>query len=212
MPMRNFRTAPVKEKVDVSINLVTGRVGRFWDRHILPVVQQANPGRTGYRWGTIVQYFPLLTRVAFGWAARSYTLAVYTAGAGNNAVLSGLMTLVEGAIFPGSTDQCVYVWFLQSAPDAYILNNGSKLTPRSGEALLDAAIVASFQAGFQGRILLHADPSGGNGLLEYYTNFGLTPLPQNVPISISTKKNDGRYFVADSQTAAFIANRHNRYR
>jgi hypothetical protein len=34
---------------------------------------------------------------------------------------------------------------------------GGKLVPRAGEVLLDAAVVASFRAGFEGRVLLYFD-------------------------------------------------------
>lgn len=207
--MGNFRSAPVKQKVDVSIIAATGSIAKFWDKDVRPT---AKAGRTAYRWTSIVRYYPFLARTAFGWAAQCYSLAIFTPSQNNAPILTGLMSLVEGATFPGSTDKCVYVWFLQSAPDAYILSKGAALTPRSGEALLDAAMVASQKAGYDGRILLHADPSGGQGLIDYYANFGLTRLPNNVPVGIATKQNDGRYFVADSATASFLINRHNRYR
>jgi hypothetical protein len=177
-----------------------------------PSVQMVKPGRTGFRWYPIVRYLPYSVKLAFSWVAKCYSLAIYTQDLNKNPILAGLMTLVEGAVFPGSTDKCVYVWFLQSAPDAYILSKGSPLTPRSGEALLDAALVASVGAGYDGRILLHAAPSGGQALMDYYTNFGLKQLPSNIPVGIATKKNDGRYFVADGATATFLMNRNVRYR
>lgn len=77
---------------------------------------------------------------------------------------------------------------------------------------LDAAIVASIEAGFEGRLLLHADPAGGQELFDYYTYFGLKSLDASLPIDILRATNDGRYFYADEKTAAYIVRRNKRYR
>lgn len=211
--MNHFKKAPVKNKAPIKVVLAHAKDGGDWDKHIRPVIRAKNPGRTAFRWKWIVKYLPYGTRIAFGWAAKRYTaLKAMTPGANNVAALSGLIAMVEGVQYPLENKKCLYVWFLESAPDTYITGKGADLVPKSGEALLDAAIVTSIKAGFEGRLLLHADPAGGQDLLDYYTHFGLKSVDPSLPINIRRATNDGRYFYADEQTAAYIVRRNNRYR
>ncbi|WP_115534899.1 hypothetical protein [Trinickia dinghuensis] len=212
--MRTIRNAPVKNKIPVSVELAGVDDGAIWDREIRPVELHHHPGRTSFRWRRSIRYLPLLKRLAFGPKAKTcYALSAQTSGHDEEAVLAGLVLLVEGAAFPPDKyKQCVYVWYLGSAPDAYMRSRGVELIPRAGEVLIDAAIQASITAGFEGRIYLHAARSGGQGLLDYYRGVGLSPLCCGVPIPQVRSRNDGRYFVADEQTARYIVRRNERNR
>ena len=78
--------------------------------------------------------------------------------------------------------------------------------PALGRVLLDIAIVLSQNAGFDGKIGLHAAAAGGEALLAMYENCGLTRLPAvaTLPQPIH-RNNDGRYFYADEVVAEFLA-------
>ena len=73
---------------------------------------------------------------------------------------------------------------------------------RLGEATLDIAVTHSMNNGMAGRIGLHADDAGGDGLLAWYRDRGLTRLPPDARLPRSFSRNDGRYFYFSMAAAA----------
>lgn len=211
MTEKTLTKAPVKNTASVMVTLAGPDEAKVWDKEVAPVLATEYPGRTQFGWRSTLRLNPLIRKPTFGLqTGPCYGLALYSELPADNVVLTGMLLVVENVIFPPTKERCLYVWFLQSAPDAYILGKGGVLLPKSGAVLLDAAIVASVNAGFEGRILLHADPSGGKDLMKYYANFGLASLDASLPVAITLKKNDGRYFYADKAIAETILKRNKR--
>lgn len=156
---------------------------------------------------------PYLRHAIFpGYPLDAYALKLVTADRDGFEVLAGLMLVVEGVKFPLSNDKCLYVWYLAGAPEAYLESENVLLMPKVSDVLLHAALVASQKARFGGRMFLHADPSGADGLLKVYDKVGLKRVDSTVNLAISFRKNDGRYFYADKPIAAEIIRRNNRFR
>lgn len=99
-------------------------------------------------------------------------------------------------------------WFLADAPsEAYV---GVLKCPKVREvasALLDCGIQASKDSGQDGSFLLHADPSGGDRLKDFYrVNCRMTQLPPNGPpvtLVFRRGKTDEYFHFDASQAAAF---------
>jgi hypothetical protein len=100
-----------------------------------------------------------------------------------------------------------FVWFI-SAADSDVLKNhfGVSDPPSLGRILLDSPILLSQNAGFSGRIGLHAAVLGGARLVAFYVKSGLLNLPATAPLPPSiTRKNDGRFFYANEAVAEALA-------
>lgn len=100
-----------------------------------------------------------------------------------------------------------FVWFM-SAADAQVLaaDFGMSHPPALGRVLVDNAIVLSQNAGLEGRMGLHAAPTGGEGLLVMYSRCGLMRLPASAALPASVRRaNDGRFFYADEVVAEALA-------
>ena len=99
-------------------------------------------------------------------------------------------------------------WFLADAPaEAYV---GILKCPKVREvasALLECGIQASKDSGQDGSFLLHADPSGGDRLKDFYRlNCRMTQLPPNGPpvtLVFRRGKTDEYFHFDASQAAAF---------
>lgn len=218
--MTNFISqAPVKNKIEVIVSLADFSDGWHWDREIRPVLMKQFPGRTNYRWSGIIGAMPYLRKVAFGLESSDvYALGLFVRTPDDVEVLAGLTLLAEGVVFPNApSEKCVYVWFLQAAPEEYLRAKGLTLIPKVGEVLLDSAIVSSMEAGLGGRVLLHAAPSGGSALMDVYGNFGLHQVDKSKKVAIRSSDNplrcvhnDGRFFYADEPTAEYIVRKNKR--
>jgi hypothetical protein len=100
-----------------------------------------------------------------------------------------------------------FVWFISAADPGILKSNfGMSHPPALGRVLLDNAIVLSQNAGFGGRIGLHAAQAGGQSLLKLYGACGLKRLPATAELPANVRrKNDGRFFYADEARAEELA-------
>jgi hypothetical protein len=120
----------------------------------------------------------------------------------------GMSILIEAysyldALRPGDSH---FVWFMSAADAGVLAELGLSHPPALGRALLDNAIVLSQNAGFGGRMGLHAAVAGGNALLKVYERCGLLNLPQAAELPPSVRRpNDGRFFYADEGLAETLA-------
>jgi len=117
--------------------------------------------------------------------------------------------VIEGYPHLDVTDrsQSNFVWFI-SAADSDVLkhHHGVSEPPSLGRVLIDCAIVSSENAGFNGRIGLHASGNGGQRLLEFYVKRGLIRLAETAHLPISVRRrNDGRFFYATANVAKNLA-------
>jgi hypothetical protein len=124
-------------------------------------------------------------------------------------VRAGMSILIEQ--YPhldmGTGGDSHFVWFISSADSAVLRTDFSVSDPPAlGRVLLDNAIVLSQNAGFGGRIGLHAAVSGGSGLLAVYLTCGLRQLAATAPLPPAVRRtNDGRFFYADDLRAEILA-------
>jgi len=96
-----------------------------------------------------------------------------------------------------------FTWFLTTAPEAALLTipeyrlSEDTLPRRLGTITLDVAITHSLNHLARGRVSLHADPKGGQPLLEWYQTRGMTVLPPDRKLPVGPRRlfapSDGRY-------------------
>ena len=105
--------------------------------------------------------------------------------------------------------EATFAWFLAAADAKRISEEfGVSHRPSLGRVLLDNAMVLSVSAGFEGRIGLHAAPSGAQALVDLYRACGLLQLPAGVALPDPIRRdNDGRFFYTDAATAETLVTR-----
>jgi hypothetical protein len=96
-----------------------------------------------------------------------------------------------------------FTWYLTTAPDEALLNiadyrlQEDELPKRLGTIALDVSVTHSLNHVARGRMSLHSDPMGGNWLLEWYQNRGMTVLPEDEKLPFGPRRlfkpNDGHY-------------------
>jgi antirestriction protein ArdC/phage/plasmid primase-like uncharacterized protein len=91
-----------------------------------------------------------------------------------------------------------FIWYVQKAPKEYLEKNNiteKKFDVKIATAILDTAVTLSLNGLPGGNVLLHADPKGGDFLLDFYSKQGFKKIPLEAGERISvTRANDGRYF------------------
>ncbi len=117
----------------------------------------------------------------------------------------------------------VYVWYLSTAPRSISSAtgvDGSPCTPGLvGKAALDVALCVSQASDGGGRLWLHADPNGGDSLIQWYgldahatriPDIGLPFLPGDG--IRGARPNDHRYFAFTDETALWATQQHTHFR
>jgi len=87
------------------------------------------------------------------------------------------------------------IWYVQKAPKEYLIKcgiNEKEFDIKISKAILDVSLTSSLKE--SGNLLLHADPKGGNKLLEFYKQEGFRQLPKEQGRISASRGNDGRYF------------------
>ena len=91
-----------------------------------------------------------------------------------------------------------FIWYVQKAPKEYLEKNNiteKEFDVKIATAILDTAVTLSLNGLPGGNVLLHADPKGGDFLLDFYSKQGFKQIPLEAGERISvTRANDGRYF------------------
>lgn len=102
-----------------------------------------------------------------------------------------------------------FVWYLSDAPAEHYAQLQVDRVIGVAATLLDMSIQTRTDLGLDRCTILHADPHGGDGLLNFYTGkCNMIQLPRGQGISPMRPRwrNDGRYFSMDNATAlAFCA-------
>ncbi|MTV41301.1 hypothetical protein [Duganella radicis] len=211
MQARFIKRLPLHEKesfLNVRVRQCDASDAHNWKRLIQPHV---GPARPDAKWN-----WPWL----FWQAGKSEALfkrvpslfCIEIAGSGGKAVPLAMMMLSEGyPALDGGYTPCVYIWYAAAAPGAALKALGAPPDKLSMilEALLDTAIQRSYELGYDGRVGLHADPSGGEQLFSKYRDKArMTPLLGNASLTVARKmkRNDGRYFWTDPKLAQSLSN------
>ncbi len=118
----------------------------------------------------------------------------------------------------------VFVWYLSPAPASYFtqyLHYPEEESPRESHLMaigMDVAVTHSYNCGLSGLVGLHADKSGGDALMNWYSDplkggMSLLPKGQALPPGFRRLRgNDGRYFYHDEGTAKSASKRMDIYR
>ncbi len=105
----------------------------------------------------------------------------------------------------GTPEPTGFVWYVQKAPKTFLLENNideKSFDVKIATAILDTAVTMSLNGESKGKVLLHADPKGGDFLMQFYEKEGFKNIPLSSGDKISLHRdNDGRYFWMDSQSA-----------
>jgi len=210
-PRRFVRFAPSKgdkhRLVDIRVTDMTASDALWWDTRLGPKHARITT-RADRLWSWSV-LLPMCHLVQLAKRRFCRPLVIWARVDSGRFLRSGMSILIEeypylDIDYPGSSH---FVWFI-SAADAEVLSSdfGMSHAPALGRVLLDNAIVLSQNAGFAGRIGLHAATAGGDTLLKVYGRCGLINLPAKAALPpYVRRKNDGRFFYADEPAAEALA-------
>lgn len=178
---------------------------RQWQRDVQPHIRKL-PKQVGqdWKWPNLVTATQSFERLM----GRRATYVQLVMERGLAAVPIAQMILSVGYPFLAAREKSsVYLWYLARAPETY-LNQFGIPKIRVMPYLVDTAIQISFQAGFQGRVCLHAASSGNrfydDQLFDAYQVAGMVQLPPHKSVGLS-KSNDGRYFTCDESKALALS-------
>lgn len=213
-----------EHEVEIRPTPLNARIAGFWHLNIQPEIRRQSVVR--YRADERWNWLTLLTLALSGAMQKKtcWGLALMVHAANGRMVPAALSLQIDG-LAPKELDQRrrtlqqhdkhAYLWFMATAPREALLRAGVPHPPRLGRIAVDSAMVASEQAGFQGRIWLHASDCHGNSaaaarLYKFYEqDCKLCPLGSKAyrfteaPVR---RKNDGRHFRADEGLARVLYN------
>jgi hypothetical protein len=209
MPGQFVRRLPTATGfADVRVREADYRLAAAWDRDVqAPYIAGSDRIDARWRWRTLY-----LRSLALEMAAgrRLAYLQLVTPTASGGAFPLGQLLLADG--FPCPPDDrrsCAFLWYLAGAPEAAVRAAGAEPRKAILAALVDATIQFSYLAGYDGRICLHASPDGTAAqqreLAERYERAGLQRTTETRIGRL--RRNDGRYFYADEQTAMLMSNK-----
>jgi hypothetical protein len=210
-PRRFVRSAPVKadktRSVDIRITDMSESDAAWWDARLGPWhLRIATRADRFWPW-TLLLPVCHLVQLRKGRVCRP--LVIWARADNGRFVRSGMSILIENYPYldVAHLGASNFVWFMSAADPAVLAANFAvSNAPALGRVLLDNAIVLGQNAGFDGKIGLHAAAAGGEALLAMYENCGLTRLPATatLPQPIG-RNNDRRYFYADEIVAESLA-------
>jgi len=125
-----------------------------------------------------------------------------------NDILIAMMLYVRsysGLITTNEMQDTTMIWYVQKAPKEYLEMQGineKEFDIRISKAILDVSLTSSLKD--NGNVLLHADPKGGDKLLEFYKQEGFTQVSKERARIGTSRINDGRYFYMNSNKALSI--------
>lgn len=215
MPASYLKRLPLQGKIsfiDVHIRQGGAADALNWHAFVQGHVKTTRPQAPDAKWN-------------WPWLLRTSTATEYVLGRrvglfcldvpsqDGKAVPLGMMMLSEGyPSLDGGTTPCVYIWYVATVPSA-ALKTLKAAVDKPGmilEALLDTAIQRSYELGYDGRVGLHADQSGGEELFAKYRDKSrMIALASKVSLSLIRQLksgNDGRYFWTDPKLAQSLSN------
>jgi len=173
----------------------------WWQAEIQPVIDR-DPTRADAGWNWLLYApFTFLAGTAITHAPAGYTVGIAD---GDDFVPCALLTLVgRMRALSDKRKRSAFVWFLTTAPEAALRRlerpalGRDDVPKRLGSIALDTAVTHSFNTGRRGLVALHADPAGGEGLLDWYQRQGMAVLSEGKRLPRGFRRliapNDGRY-------------------
>lgn len=194
--------------VSVKVARLSSERADWWHRHIQPVINSdptlAHRADRNWKWPRYLTNAGLT-----GWFLRQGPVALEISidQARLPAIPIALLLMVMD--YPGlpSGQDSPFLWYLSDAPQAALANHlpPGDIPKPIATAALDVALTRSFRAMMHGRLSLHADQTGGPGLVAWYNGKGMTQYPLGKKLPAVGRQlvmgNDGRYFYFDSNNA-----------
>jgi hypothetical protein len=182
------------EQIAISYTEIESRFrspeAQRWAKHVQTPFIAKDPARNDASWDLAVTIPALLA------AAGRRTPRMFQVAAGPGRFPIAMLALLQTERWHADHDQdAVFIWYVAAAPREALLSLGG---PRLvGTATLDFALLLSLASSAEGRVWLHADPAGGDTLLDWYRRQGFVTVPRNVRTLPGTivrpRMNDGRY-------------------
>ncbi len=208
-----------RSRLPVRVSSMTQQHADYWDEHVQSRIWKSQENRpradAGWRWPLI--YY--LTRL--GNKNRGFVVGIEARDIFQPCVM---LLAVEGYPSPIAGQDSVFVWWLSPAPTDYFtdhLGYEEKRAPGVSHLMavgMDVAITHSYNCRWLGLVWLHADPGGGQALMDWYSNpakggMSLLPKDEQLPTLVRRRLgNDGRYFYHDEETALRASMRMDTYR
>jgi len=177
-----------------------------WDRTVqAPFIAGTDRIDANWRWKTLYLRSLMLEMAA---GRRLAYLQLVTPTVSGDTFPLGQLLLADGFPYPPDDRRtCAFLWYLAGTPEAAVVAAGAQPCKAILAALVDATLQFSYLAGHDGRICLHASPHGTaeqrRQLVERYERVGLQRTTETRIGRL--RRNDGRYFYADEQTAMLMS-------
>lgn len=214
--------------VEVALVPMTADHASWWHGHVQPIIKEnyrtaSQAGsqhiRADRNWNWN-RSFRLLDVHNFGhFSTRSahpaYGLTMITRNELGEQVVIGMMTVVPRYLCKSDRfGSKTYAWYISTAPSEFYREYFSSIKLAGvGKALFDAAIIASYRAGLNGAVLLHAAPEGGEELKALYEGMGFRGIGKKIlPITFYRWVDRKGYMLLQPSAAASIIKRNDPYR
>lgn len=182
-------------QVKVSVVPMTQVLAKQWHEKVQPLVNRHyshDDGSSkrvradvGWRWPSYLKLVAIhnyLTRIP-GNASEKGKAMCLVVSKGEQKFPIGMLSMVPKlhCNIHGIERQRAFTWYLADAPlETYEQYLGQPPVRGVAKALLDCTIQAALDEGDDGELLLHADPRGGNKLIEFYaTRCKMNRLPRS---------------------------------
>jgi len=203
--VRFVRRAPTRDGGEATLRVT--RMERshvlWWQSHVQAIID-ADPERVDNGWNWML-YAPFTRLYGVVLARRpvGYTVGLVDDDAARFLPCALILLLGRDVALDDHARRSTFTWFLTTAPEAALLTipeyrlSEDTLPRRLGTITLDVAITHSLNHLARGRVSLHADPKGGQPLLEWYQTRGMTVLPPDRKLPVGPRRlfapSDGRY-------------------
>lgn len=208
-------------QVEVEIVRMTAGHVEWWHDTMQPMIKASSEleSRADAKWNWIRNFNLLnvhnLGHLSTRSAHPAFGLTMIAPNAAGEPVPVGMMTLVPRYLCNSDRfGSKTYTWFVSSAPESFYREYFKKLKLHGvGKALFDAAIIASYRAGLDGSLLLHAAPEGGKELVSLYEGMGFKSIGSRLlPVTLFRWIDRKGYMLLQAKAAARIIKRNDGYR
>ncbi len=193
-------------RIPIKVVTLDRTFARFWNNQIQPFVRIESRARPRadehWHWPAMLSLLPRTELLA---GRRCFGYAFVVESRDHKAIPIALSLLVETYSAFEERPPGTFLWFAATAPRNALVAFGIPVLHDAGRIVVDATIVTSVNVGCKGQIYLHADAKGDHYLPTYYeTVCRLERIGANEKLRGGLRRNDGRYFGADSNRAVTI--------
>ena len=201
--VRFIRRAPTSsgDEAELCVSRLTAHHVLWWHGHVQPVIDE-DPARVDQGWNWLLYAsFSAIAGTVLHRSPVGYCVGLVQGGRFVPCALAQLL-----GRYPALNDndqRGSFTWFLTTAPRSAMLDIAAygltedHLPKRLGTITLDVAVTHSINHGGRGRMSLHADPKGGEQLLQWYRDMGMLVLPEDRRLPPGPRRlvrpSDGRY-------------------